>query len=241
MNRTVGLRRLTAAGIEAFRGCLEGLRNDDGGPPPAEWVEDRRLTEPACEGIAVEARPFASRYDFARYADRLFEREDPDRVFRDVGLWAWLSLFFFDQVCPERGGVRRPGRDYRHIPDLGFRSVHRHLLSGAFLVHAIYAPGDRLAEFLLYGPLPSESRIFHEIVSRQSLVTNPAVIEAAARLYFNFQTRRPKRGVYQRKSPGALARFITVIQQLDLTWDLYSMTWERIHDLLPAEFDDWKQ
>jgi hypothetical protein len=32
-----------------------------------------------------------------------------------------------------------------------------------------------------------------------------------------------------------------VVQQLDLTYDLYSMTGEQILQLLPGEFDRWRK
>jgi hypothetical protein len=44
----------------------------------------------------------------------------------------------------------------------------------------------------------------------------------------------------EKSSPGTLLRFIDIIQQLDLTYDLYSMSGEEILALLPPEFDKWK-
>jgi len=41
--------------------------------------------------------------------------------------------------------------------------------------------------------------------------------------------------------PGTLYRFIDVVQQLGLTYDLYSMTGDQILQLLPSEFDRWRQ
>ncbi|MFO7599969.1 MAG: hypothetical protein R6X27_09205 [Candidatus Desulfacyla sp.] len=43
-----------------------------------------------------------------------------------------------------------------------------------------------------------------------------------------------------KNAPGTLYRFIDVVQQLDLTYDLYSMTGEQILQLLPNEFDRWR-
>jgi hypothetical protein len=40
--------------------------------------------------------------------------------------------------------------------------------------------------------------------------------------------------------PGTLLRFIDVVQQLDLNFDLYSMNAEALIGLLPSEFDAWK-
>jgi hypothetical protein len=60
-------------------------------------------------------------------------------------------------------------------------------------------------------------------------------------MYFNESENKPKRGALMEKSsPGTLLRFIDVIQQLDLTYDLYSLNGEEILALLPPEFDKWK-
>ena len=43
-----------------------------------------------------------------------------------------------------------------------------------------------------------------------------------------------------RNKAGTVFRFIDVIQQLDLNYDLYSTTGVEVLQLLPAEFDKWK-
>jgi len=241
MNRSVSLRRLTDSGIEAFRIYLAGLRSGFQELPPYRILEEDNYAVPAYDGIAVEQRLFSSRLDFAKYAGGIFSKVEPDEIFNDTGVWSWLSFYYFDQVCPVRSdGLRSPGRDYRHIPDLGFRYGHRHLLSGAYLVYTIYGLKDLLAGFLLYSDLQTESQIYHQIVSRQNLVTNPVVVEAAGRLYFNKKTKRPKKGAFQTNKPGTLNRFVMLIQQLDLNYDLFSMEPFELLDLLPPEFNRWK-
>ena len=241
MNRVLYLRRLTDSGIEAFRGYLAELRSGSKETPPYSLLEEGDKAVSAYEGITVEQRLFSSRLDFARYADGIFSKVEPDDLFNDAGVWSWLSLYYFEQVCPLRSdGLRSPGRDYRHIPERGFRLGHRHLLSGAYLVYTIYGLKDLLAGFLLCSDLQTESQIYHQIVSRQNLVTNPVVVEAAGRLYFNKKTKRPKKGAFQTNKPGTLNRFVMVIQQLDLNYDLYSMEPFELLDLLPPEFDRWK-
>lgn len=66
-------------------------------------------------------------------------------------------------------------------------------------------------------------------------------MEAAYALYFDNTSQKPKRGSLMKNSPGTLYRFIDVVQQLDLTYDLYSMTGDQILQLLPGEFDRWRQ
>jgi len=93
----------------------------------------------------------------------------------------------------------------------------------------------------LWTPLHLESKFHHQLAVRQTLITNKGILKAAHQMYFNPADVRPKRGaLIEKKSPGTLIRFIDVIQQLDLTYDLYSMTAEEILALLPPEFDKWK-
>jgi len=40
--------------------------------------------------------------------------------------------------------------------------------------------------------------------------------------------------------PGTLRRFVRLLQQLDLTYDIYGMSGSAIVDLLPPEFDSWR-
>jgi len=95
--------------------------------------------------------------------------------------------------------------------------------------------------YSLSDALNKSSKYYEELSSRQGLITNRGVIEAANLLYFDTKQRKPKRGAaVTSKKPGTIMRFIDVIQQFDLTHDLYSMTGEEVLALLPSEFDEWK-
>jgi hypothetical protein len=234
------LKRLTDKGIEEFRRYLRQLTEGSTAPPP------RLLSEPEFSialpnGPPVEQRRFASRWELARYLDQVLENipERPDILVNDVGLWSWLSLFYFDQTCPtDAKGRRKPGRDYRHIPEPGYPNGHRHLLIGAYLVYSLCGWGDDLSRLLLATDLSTEGNFHHEIAGRQSFITNRGIMEVLHILYYDDVQNKPKRGaIMNRNAPGSLYRFINVIQQLDLTYDLYSMSGAEIVGLLPDEFD----
>jgi hypothetical protein len=180
----------------------------------------------------------------AHYLDQTLEElpERPDKLMNDVHLWSWMSLFYFDQVCPSNDkGKRKPGRNYRHIPEPGYPHGHRHLVMGAYLVYTVYGWGEELSKLPLHTALSVESTFHHEIATRQSFITNRGIMEALHILYYNDLENKPKRGpIMNKNAPGSLYRFVNVIQQLDVTYDLYSMSGPEIVSLLPGEFNHWK-
>lgn len=236
------VRRLTRKGIEEFRMYLATLTSGAIAEPPSGLLTAPEASAPIQEGPEMEQVAFETRMDAARYLHRALSCLNLDSIETDVGLWSWLSLFYFDQVCPPGPeGTRKPGRDYRHILEPGYRQGHRHLLGGPYLVYTVYGWGEEFSKLMLSTSLPVESQFLHELATRQNLITNRGILEAAYALYFNDAAQSPKRGSLMKNSPGTLYRFIDVVQQLDLTYDLYSMTGEQILPLLPSEFDRWVQ
>ena len=77
-------------------------------------------------------------------------------------------------------------------------------------------------------------------MGRQEIGTNKSIIEAAKILYWDAEKKRPKRGSSpQEHKPGTLRRFVDVLQQFELTYDLYSINAEELITLLPNEFKSW--
>jgi len=243
MNTETPIRKLNDHGIEAFRTYLADLRRGAALPPPEHLLIAAETSRGIPGGLTIEKRPFATRLELARYLEDRLSAVPAAALADDIHLWTWLSLFFFDQVCPaDASGVRRPGKDYRHILEPGYPNGHRHLLAGAYLVYTVYGLGETLSRLLLWTPLSIESRFHHQLAGRQTLITNHGVLDAVHRMFFNPAAGRPKPGALGGKNaPGTLLRFIDVIQQLDLTYDLYSMTGREILRLLPAEFDRWRK
>ncbi len=236
------LRRLNQKGIEQFRMYLSALRSGDIAEPPYSLLTSPDTSAPVQDGPDFEPMTFVTRLDAARYMDRTFSNLKLDSIETDVGLWSWLSLFYFDQVCPPlQSKSRKPGRDYRHILEPGYRQGHRHLLGGSYLIYTVYGWGEEFSKLMLTTPLTAESQFQHELATRQNFITNRGIVEAAYLLYFDTSAQKPKRGALMKNAAGTLYRFIDVIQQLDVTYDLYSMTGKQILQLLPGEFDRWRK
>jgi hypothetical protein len=238
------LRKLSDKGVEQFRTYLQQLAEGSTAGAPLQLLTDPDSSRPTQEHVPLEGKRFAARLELARYLDNALGNlhDRPDVIANDVNLWSWLSLFYFDQVCPvDERGRRKPGRDYRHIPEPGYPYGHRHLLLGAYLVYTVCGWGDELSRLPLHTALSVESNFHHEIAGRQNFITNRGIMEAMHILYFDDAHDRPKRGpIMNKKAPGSLNRFINVIQQLDVTYDLYSMSGSEIVSLLPVEFTPWR-
>ena len=232
------LRALNNVGIERFRGYLARLRHGEMVEPPLNLLEDGACTVEIAADIQLDRGRFPNRLAIAKHLQEILSQLRPEEIDRNTGLWAWLSLFYFDEVCRIRpDGTRRPGQDYRHIPDFSYRYRHRHLLYGPY---ELYRRHGVISALLLSGLVNSESAIYHEIASRQDLIANRGVIEATLELYLDRKRMGPKQGSQDPKgSPGSIRRFVRVIQQFDVTYDVYGMSGKDICGLLPAEFDAW--
>ncbi|MFQ5450001.1 MAG: hypothetical protein ACE5E9_05195 [Nitrospinaceae bacterium] len=232
------VKKLNQGGIQRFREYLLGVRSGAHDSPPEEILHDPLYSEEVQGQGEIENVTFKSSFEAAKYLNQKLVHIDNSNNLQNIGLWSWLSLFYFDQVCPpDNYGSRNPGRDYRHIPEMGYRFRHRHLLAGPFHTYKMY---EEKARLLLNTPLRQESQIHHQLATRQNFISNRAIIDAIGALYFDEELRKPKKGLLSKAKPGNLYRFIDVVQQLDLTYDLYSMKSDEIFSLLPEEFKGWQ-
>ncbi len=229
--------RLNASGLATFSGWLESLKAGGSIQAPTALLADEEAIEPLSTEMEVEPREFASRFEAAEYLHTQFSTAGLTDIEGDSGLWAWLSLFYFDAVCPPgRGDARKPGALARHIPEPGnFQRYYRHLLAGPYRIYRAHRDDPQRALALLCQPLDSPGDVVEQLASRQELVTNPGIMELATRLYVDTENRRPKRGAGG-KGGGSARRLSDIIEQFDLTWDLYASSGEELAAVMPKEF-----
>jgi hypothetical protein len=209
--------------------------------PPTNLLEDPAYTEILSEKTEVEPRTFENRLEAGRYLNDLIETSNITLPEQDRGLWAWLTLLHFDAVCPADGhGNRSPQGEARLLPLLdNHQRFYRHLLLGPFLITRAHRDNPERALAFLNQTLWEPGEIVEQLASRKELVTNPAVAEAATRLYVDQATNTFKRGSGS-KTKGAPRRLASLLNQLDLTWYLYGMSTDEILALLPKEFDRFR-
>ncbi len=232
----MSLRRLNVEGVRRFGEYLETLKTTPAEPPPVALLTDPATSEEA-SAVAIAPQTFGSRLAAGRYLHGLLENAGRANLARDKGLWAWLSLFFFDEVCPPDGRRhRKPGERARHIPDAtNFQRYYRHLLAGPWRIVRAHRDDPSHALVALCQPLHTPGDLVEQLASRQELVTNRAFMSAATALYVDAATQQPKRGAGG-KNRGTARRLADVCNQFDVTWDLYAMNAGELLAKLPREF-----
>lgn len=236
------LRKLTKTGIARFREYRDNLSTDRQLPPPRELLEDNNFTVQVSSNIDVPLRPFSNRLEAGSFLVDLLEKARIEVPEKDAGLWAWLTLYFFDEVCPaDSKGNRAALATERLIPLVdNYQRFYRHLLLGPFLVVRAYRANPAMALSVLCTPVWKPGEIVGQLAARKELVTNHAVIELATRLYYDETSKGFVRGAGG-STKGASRRLAAVLNQFSLTYYLQGMKSEEILLLLPKEFDRFKR
>jgi hypothetical protein len=204
-------------------------------------LEDSALTDLVSPEIEVQQRQFATRLEVGRYLNEVIEKGGIGLPERDRGLWTWLTLFYFDELCPADGnGNRNPQDEARLLPLLdNHQRFYRHLLLGPYLIVRAHRDNPERAIAMLCNPLWKPGEIVEQLASRKELVTNHAVAEVATRLYYDPEAGSFKRGAGS-SVKGAARRLAALLNQFDLTYYLYGMSADELMALLPKEFDRFR-
>ncbi len=233
------VREFTTAGSEAFRAWLGQCRHNGALPLPRELLEDEALAQLVHPNVVVEPRRFATKGDAAQYLQERLEPLEASYLRLSAGLWTWLTLFYFDEVCPLREGVRRVRVDHAYVfESRSSRKFYRHLLFSTWYASVLAGPHARL---YLWAPLPSSDEITNRVMSRLFLTRIPCIFEVLDRLYWDANRGRARAGILEPREvrPGDLRhRFPTRIRQLEKTYDLQSVTADQLLELLGPEFQE---
>lgn len=233
------IHRLRDSGLELMHQWL------DAGASSAASVPDDLLSaghaEPTVYGAIDPHRKFASRFEWATYIEDTLASESIATLQRDKGMWAWLSLVYFDQVCPRDGaGNRKVAQRARYVPaGSDFRTAHRHLLQGPWRLVRAHSDGPERVSPLLAGALHKPGDLYEQLAARLEIAGSRSVMEVARRLYSRADGDGLKRGAGG-SGPGSPRRFAQVLRQFDLTYDVYGMDSTSLMTLLPSEFDRFR-
>ena len=235
------LRRLNETGIAQF---AEYLREGASGARPLHLLSHPDTSEPLAVSVKLVQRNYSNRYEFSRDLTMWLSSLDSAKISNDRGLWTWLALYLFEQLCP-RGpdGKRKLDQQYRYILSSDYRHYYRHLVRTPWQLNRDHGPNCR---FLLLAtnegtdPLRRHGDILEQLGGTQSIIRSRPIIAEASRLYSDPLSGRPRKGAAG-KGGGSIRRFARVLRQLDLTFDPELMPPGGLSTVLPSEFDGWKK
>lgn len=233
------MRILNQIGIEKFRMFLSEIRQGKSVLKPN--LNDNVHSVPyPFECTLEEDRSFATKMELGKYILNLFRESGIKReeVTANIGLWSWMGYAMFETLTDKGDGRIKVGEDYRYIYSEDFRNRYRHLVWLPYDMISLH--GESSARLFLYRQLDVQGDFIEQIVSRNELYSNKSVVSVATMLYYDETTASGKRGAQGRSRPGNLRRFVSVLKQLDLTFDLYTASDQDILSLLPLEFGHWK-
>lgn len=193
-----------------------------------------------------EDKTFNTRMEMAKYLFNLFEKNEitRDKIIgeENKGLWTWLAYMWFNQITDNRNKIKRIERYiafYPASPRERFQRRNIHLIYGTYYLFSL------LREEYSKIFLSSKPYINWDTIDRlgctEYIIRYPNIIKAAEILYWDENRQQLKKGSGNKKNPGNIRRFVTFINQFELTYNIYTMSPEEIISILPEEFNEWKQ
>lgn len=236
------IRRFRPSGLERFGGYLNTLAVTRTTAPPYDLLNSPEFSEACAPPISIEPVHLQTKREAATYLrERLSELRPAAGLLHDAPLWSWLSLLFFDSVCPVKNGQRDPKASAHYIFDpFNHQRRYRHLLAAPYQILLEMPDYNRI---YLDAPLDTHGEIIEQTVSKLYMMRIRAVREVIDRLYFDEKSGRAKRGLFPKKESARAGdlrnRLPTRIQQLQKTYDLAALDGGRLLMLLGGEFERW--
>ncbi len=184
---------------------------------------------------------FKSKLDLGRYLYNFFNKNNIERnlVLGKNGLWTWLAYIWFDDLAPVlTDGLRDIKEDAKYICSSDYRDYYRHFIACPYMIYSLH--GEKNSLIFLYSPIYEHNDFIEQFASRQFIISYPNIVETITKLYLDSKTKNPRKGAQSRTRKGNIRRFVRLIHQLELTYDIYSMSSDSIINLLPPEFNEWK-
>lgn len=231
------LRKLNENGIAEFKNYINKLSTDGSTNLPVWLLEHKDTSEPINKDIEIEDNEFKSRYEMGEYLNTKFKGMDIQSYIGDEGMWNWLALYWFDQLCPkDKEGKRHPRVIYNYILSKDFGRRQRHAI---FMTWQLVSKHGAGVKYLLSKNMSVRGELMEQFMGTQYILTTDSVIALASKLYNNPDTGSFKRGAAS-KGAGTSRRFTKFLNQINLTYDLDTISAENLEDLLPREYDRFR-
>lgn len=232
------IRKLNKAGIKEFERFIANLSSDGKQNTPDYLLTDPSTSESLAWDLDLEKGEFANRYELGVYLIEKLDSVNVQKFIGDTGFWSALALLWFDQLCPEKAdGSRNPSKVYNYVLSESHYHRPRHAIFTTWQLVELYGEDSY---FLLSRDLPVRGELIEQLMARQYFLSCAGVMRAASALYYDPERKTFKKGAAGRTSAGCVYRFVNWLQQLEINYDLFSMSSEDLMGLMPKEFERFK-
>lgn len=230
------LRRFTTTGLARFSEYVSERYQSLA--PPRELLEDPGYTEIGPMDADLEPDAYESKFDLGMAICAAVGSAQVPKLLSDDAVWAWLSLFYSDSTMPKKEGVWFIGDRSRHMLGVNkaawkeYDHYHRHLVRGA--VQTVFQFNDKAR--VLLGKPAQHTKMEEQLLSRKvgvSFAYSQPLIEVVHRLFWDGPKGKLRRGAAS-TGPGGVVRLMDVLRQIDVTYDLTSLSAEQLYALLPS-------
>lgn len=238
----MNIRRFNQQGVEAFREYLRQVKLDAKAKLPVQPVPVELLTSDTTSELTTYVMPtlpevFATKMDLASFVDRVFPRNKYDEIRIDVGMWTWLAACMFDQIT---NGRKKFKEERAYVAGLSYREFYRHLILGPYFIYFNAKEDLSRVQVLLYDDPTTMNEVMVQFGSYQTLMQNKGLQAVVQRLYYDPEKGRIRRGAGG-KDKGTPRRLMDLLCQLELNFDLQSVSDSRLWDMVTPEFSKFKE
>lgn len=240
--RGTPLRQLTAEGIAEAQAFLTRLREqpDVDRLRLRERLHDLLFEEPLSlpfnERIVVERRGFGTRREAGAYLSELLKDVIP-LIYGDAGMWSWLGMFYFPEIVRVKDGRALLHADTTSL-FLGGRSEQRRYRHYLWSAWRLYEQHGESVAYMLDQPLTDSGDLARAVFDYPRVFTSAGVIQLILQLYTD-GGRTKRRFSARQGEPGSVRRLPAVLEQLELTYDVYGMEPQALLEVLPDDFRAW--
>lgn len=233
-------RRFTPDGLRKFEDFIILAKQKHSArlpvpPVPDELLSDDKLSEKTLYELPDVGLNLTTKLLIGEHFDIIIPEREHTTARLDKALWSWLAARYFDQITKGRTKIKEV-RAY--VAGITFQEFYRHLLLGPyFLYHSARDNPDRV-KVLLYDDPTTMNEVMVQFGSYQTLMQNRELQTVIQTLYYDPASGRIKKGAGG-KGPGSPRRLMDFFRQIELNFDLNSISSERFLSMLPSEFSGY--
>lgn len=235
---TYSIRTFNEAGLNEFERVIIEMKNGNLKNIPEDLLFSEDFVFPFEPIVNIEKVEFKNKNELIPYLVQQLNLSGNKQLYFNVGLWSWLSAFYFDNICPVDGNGKRKINEtafYVLRDPKNYTKFYRHLLA---YPSRVFSELEDSSKIFLIGSFAKRGEVTEQFGAYQEIALNKGIIDAANILYWDNGTKNLKRGAAG-KGGGSARRLVRIIRQYQMTYDLNSMKGNEIVDLLPKEFEKW--